>query len=300
MMARNVLEELSEALAASAELAGKAVVMINARHRLPASGVIYAADHVLTADHVVEREDDILVTFADGTEVPARLAGRDPGSDLAVLNLSKPAPAAAEAASQPARIGQMALALGRPSTDGLQASLGVISALGGPVRTGRGGMLERYIRTDAISYPGFSGGPLVDAAGAVIGINTSGLARGVPLAIPVDLAWRVAETLAKHGHVAHGYLGVRSQPVEIPAAARKALGREQATGLLIVGIEDDSPAAQGEMMVGDILVGLAGTDLTDHDALFAALAGKTVGKRTDIQVLRGGQPKVLDVVIGER
>jgi len=299
-MARNVLEELSEALAASADLAGKAVVMVDARHRLPASGVTYAADYVLTADHVVEREEDILVTFANGTEIQAKLAGRDPGSDLAVLKLSRPAPAVAEAAGKPARIGQMALALGRPSSEGLQASLGVISAIGGPVRTGRGGMLERYIRTDAISYPGFSGGPLVDAAGAVIGINTSGLAHGVPLAIPVDLAWRVAETLAKHGHVAHGYLGVRSQPVEIPAAAQKALGRKQASGLLIVGIEDDSPAARGGMMVGDILVGLGGTDVPDHDALFAALGGKAVGKKVDIQVLRGGQPTVLAVTVGER
>jgi S1-C subfamily serine protease len=299
-MARNILEELSEALAASAEQAGKAVVMVNARHRLPASGVVFAADHVLTADHVVEREDDIQVTFADGTEIPAKLAGRDPGSDLALLTLSKPAPAVAAAAGAPARIGQMTLALGRPSGEGIQASLGVISALGGPVRTGRGGMLERYIRTDAIAYPGFSGGPLVDAAGAVLGINTSGLAHGVPLAIPVDLAWKVADTLAKHGHVAHGYLGVRSQPVEIPAAARKSLGREQASGLLIVGIEDDSPAVGGGMMVGDILVGIAGTDTTDHDALFAALGGKAVGKKIEIQVLRGGQPTVLVVTVGER
>lgn len=299
-MAHNVLEELSDALAGAAEQAGKATLMVNARHRLPASGVVYTADAVLTADHVIEREDDILVTFADGTEAPARLAGRDPGSDLAVLKLDKPAPAVAQAAESPARIGQMALALGRPSVEGLQASLGVVSAIGGPVRTGHGGMLERYLRTDAIAYPGFSGGPLVDAAGQVLGINTSGLARGVPLTIPADLAWRVAQALAEHGHIAHGYLGVRSQPVELPPAAQKALDREQTTGLLIVGIEADSPAAAGGLMVGDILVGIAGKRVPDHDALFAALEGKAVGKRTPIELLRGGQPATVDVVIGER
>ncbi len=299
-MAQNVLVELSDALAAAAEQAGQATVMVNARRRLPASGVVYAADQVLTAEHVVERDDDISVTFPGGDEVPAKLAGRDPGSDLALLKLDRPVKAVAEASKDPARVGQIALVLGRPSAEGIQASLGVISAVGGPVRTGHGGMLERYIRTDAISYPGFSGGPLVSASGQVLGINTSGLARGVPLTIPVEVAWRVADTLAKHGRVVYGYLGVRSQPVEIPEAARKALKREQATGLLIVGLEGDSPAARGGMMVGDILVGMAGEAVANHDQLFARLTGELVGKTAPVEVLRGGKPVTLDVVVGER
>ncbi len=299
-MTQNVLVELSDALADAAEKAGKATVLVNARRRMPASGIAYAADLVLTADHIVEREDDITVTLADGTEIPAKVAGRDAGSDLAVLKLERSAATVAEATKSPARLGQIALVLGRPSRDGIEASLGTVSAIGGPIRTGRGGMLERYIRTDSISYPGFSGGPLVAADGTVLGINTSGLARGAAITIPADVAWKIADTLVKHGRVKHGYLGIRSQAVEIPDASQKALKREQATGLLVVGIENGSPAAKGGFMVGDILVGVAGKPVLNHEELFAGLDGDVVGKTASIEVLRGGQPQTLNVAIGER
>ncbi len=299
-MTQNVLVELSDALADAAEKAGKATVLVNARRRMPASGIAYANDLVLTADHIVEREDDITVTLADGTEIPAKVAGRDAGSDLAVLKLERPAAAVAEATKSPARLGQIALVLGRPSRDGIEASLGTVSAIGGPIRTGRGGMLERYIRTDSISYPGFSGGPLVAADGSVLGINTSGLARGAAITIPADIAWKIADTLVKHGRVKHGYLGIRSQAVEIPGASQKALKREQGEGLLVVGIENGSPASKGGFMVGDILVGVAGKPVLNHEELFARLDGDVAGKTTPIEVLRGGQPQTLNVLIGER
>jgi S1-C subfamily serine protease len=299
-MTQNVLVELSDALADAAEKAGKAVVLVNARRRMPASGIAYAADLILTADHVIEREDDIKVTLADGTEIPAKVAGRDAGSDLAVLKLERPAAAVAEVTKSPARLGQIALVLGRPTADGVEASLGTVSAIGGPIRTGRGGMLERYIRTDSISYPGFSGGPLVAADGTVLGVNTSGLANGAAVTIPTDIAWKIADTLVRHGRIKRGYLGIRSQTVEIPAASRKALQREQATGLLVVGVEDGSPASTGGFIVGDILVAVAGTPVLHHDELFARLDGDVAGKSTAIEILRGGQPQTLDVQVGER
>ncbi len=196
-------------------------------------------------------------------------------------------------------MGQLVLALGRPTTNGIEASLGTVSAVNGPVRTGRG-MLEKYIRTDTISYPGFSGGPLVAADGTVVGINTSGLSQGAALTIPADLAWKIADTLEKHGHIKRGYLGIRSQTVEIPAYAQKSLKGEQATGLLVVGLEKDSPAAKGGLMVGDILTGIAGQTVEHHDELFARLNGDVVGKSTPIDVLRGGDLKTVNVVIGER
>jgi S1-C subfamily serine protease len=301
-MSQNILVELSDALADAADKAGRATVLVNARRRMPASGIIYAADLVLTADHILEREEDISVILADGTEIPARVAGRDSGSDLAVLKLERPAgPAAvAEAATSPARLGQIALVLGRPSRDGIEASLGTVSAIGGPIRTGRGGMLERYIRTDSISYPGFSGGPLVAADGTVLGVNTSGLANGAAVTIPADIAWKIAETLVKQGRIRRGYLGIRSQTVEVPQAAQKSLQREQATGLLIVGVENDSPASKGGFMVGDILVAVAGVPVLHHDELFTRLSGDIVGRSTPIEILRGGQPQTLNVLIGER
>jgi S1-C subfamily serine protease len=168
------------------------------------------------------------------------------------------------------------------------------------VRTGHGGLLERYIRTDTIPYPGFSGGPLVDASGHLLGVNTSGLMRGGALTIPVSLAWQAAASLVQHGSVRRGFLGIRSQPVAIPAAQQKALGREQATGLLLVGVEDDSPAMAGGLMVGDILVGLAGQPVTDPDELLARLVGQIVGQPTLVEVLRGGQPARITVKIRER
>jgi S1-C subfamily serine protease len=299
-MSKNILVELSDALADAAEHAGKSTVLVEARRRIPASGIAYAADLVLTADHVVEREEEIKVFLAEGTEVAARLAGRDPGIDLAVLKLDRTAATPAEPSRVPARVGQIALALGRPTSNGIEASLGTVSAINGPVRTGRGGMLERYIRTDSISYPGFSGGPLVAADGSVLGLNTSGLTRGAALTIPADIAWGVAQALAKHGRIKRGYLGIRSQAVEIQEAAQKTLKREQEAGLLVVGVERDSPASTAGFLVGDILVAVAGVPVTHPDELFAQLTGEIVGKSTSVEILRGGHLQTLEVVLGER
>ena len=294
----NVLVDLSNGLASAAEKAGASTVLVDARRRMPLSGIAFALDLILTAEHGVEREEGIKVLLPDKTEVSASLAGRDPGSDLAVLRLEKSIATPAEPAAG-AKIGQLVLALGRPSPDGIEASLGVVSAMGGPVRTPRGS-LERYLRTDTTPYPGFSGGPLVDAEGHVVGLNTSGFGRGAALTIPADLAWKVADQLAKHGSVKRGYLGVRSEAVEVSAAAQKALKREQAAGLLVVSVEKDSPAEAGDLMVGDILVGLDGVPVADHDTLFARLSGDAVGRSVPVEVLRGGQPKILKVKIGER
>jgi len=294
----NLLVELSTAMADAAEKASLSTVLVDARRRMPASGIAFAGDLILTAHHVVEREEAIKITLADGSEVPASLAGRDPGSDLAVLKLERAAAAPAEAAVG-VKIGQLVLALGRPSRDGFEASLGVISAVGGPVRTPHGS-LEKYIRTDAILYPGFSGGPLVNAEGKVAGLNTSGFGPGAVLTIPAEIAWKIGAQLAEHGSITRGYLGIRSQPVEIPPAALKTLAREQKVGLLIISVESGSPADVGGLIVGDILVGFDGQPVADHEDLFARLTGDVVGKSTAVEVLRGGQPSVLQVKTGVR
>ncbi len=300
MSAENPLVALSDAMAEAVAKAGNSTLTVDARRRIPASGIAYAADLVLTADHVVERDDDLRVLLPDGTPLEVSLAGRDPGNDLALLRLKSGSLVVAEPASQPARVGQLALALGRPSNDGIQASLGVVSAVGGPVRTGRGGLLEQYLRTDTIPYPGFSGGPLVDAAGRILGLNTSGLGGGAAITIPTGLAWKVAEALATHGRVRRGYLGVSSRAVAIPGAQRQALGREQSHGLLLMEVEEGSPAAQGGLMVGDILVGLNGTPIQDPDELVAHLVGSAVGQEAPVEILRGGQKTTIAVKIGER
>ena len=142
----NLLVELSNAMAAAVEKAGLSTVMVNARRRMPASGIAYTAELILTANHVVERDEGISVTLSDGNEIPATVVGRDHGTDLALLRLERPLASPAETA-QDAKVGQLALGLGRPSNEGIEASLGVVSAVGGPVHT-RHGAIDKYIRTE--------------------------------------------------------------------------------------------------------------------------------------------------------
>ncbi len=281
----NALTDLSDALTAAVEAASAYTLLVDARKRYPASGIAFAPDLVLTADHVVTREEDLRVGLPDGKTLPASLAGRDPGSDLAVLRLAEKALTPAKAAPAP-KVGQVVLALGRPSPAGVQASFGILIAINGPARTWRGGLLDQFYQTETVPYPGFSGGPLVDASGALLGLNTSGLTRGEALTIPARAAWEIAQSLAEHGAVKRGYLGVRTQPVE--------------NGLLILWLEDGGPAKTGGLLVGDILTGINGESLRDADDLFGALHGDVVGRPVSVEILRGGQPQTLKVTPGER
>jgi S1-C subfamily serine protease len=295
----NPLTDFSNGLTSAVEKGGASTILVDARKRYPASGIAYAEDLVLTADHVVTREDNIKVELAGGKTLNATVAGRDPGSDLAVLRLAEKALSPAKT-SEDVKVGQLVLALGRPNSAGMQASWGIVTAISGPARTFRGGLLDEYIQTETTPYPGFSGGPLVNTEGEVLGLNTSGLTRGSSLTIPIKVAWRVADALAKHGSVKRGYLGVRTQPVEIHEAGRTALQREQEHGLLVLWLEEGGPAAKSGLLVGDILVGISGQPVGDADDLFAALNSDTVGKAIAVEVLRGGRPETVSVTVGER
>ncbi len=295
----NPLTDFSNGLSSAVEKGGASTILVDARKRYPASGIAYADDLVLTADHVVTREDDIKVLLPDGKSVSATIAGRDPGSDLALLRLAEKSLTPAKT-SDSVKVGQLVLALGRPNSAGMQASWGIVTAISGPTRTFRGGMLDEYVQTETTPYPGFSGGPLVNTEGEVLGLNTSGLTRGSSLTIPVKVAWRVAEALAKHGSVKRGYLGVRTQPVDVPDAARTALGREQTHGLLVLWLEEGGPAEKSGLLVGDILVAISGQPVGDADDLFSALNSESVGKAVAVEVLRGGRPETVSVTVGER
>jgi S1-C subfamily serine protease len=295
----NPLTDFSNGLTAAVEKAGASTILVDARKRYPASGIAYADDLVLTADHVVTREDDIKVLLPDGRTLDATIAGRDPGSDLALLRLPEKALAPA-ATSDSIKVGQLVLALGRPSSAGMQASWGIVTAISGPTRTFRGGLLDEYIQTETTPYPGFSGGPLINTEGEVLGLNTSGLTRGSSLTIPVKVAWRLAEALTTHGTVRRGYLGVRTQPVDVRVSAASALGREQTHGLLVLWLEEGGPAQQGGLLVGDIITAVSGQPVGDADDLFSALSSDTVGKAVAVEVLRGGRPETITVTVGER
>ena len=294
----NPFTEFSNYLTAAVEKGGESVVVVDARKRYPASGIAYAEDLILTADHVVTR-DDVKVILPDGKSLSATIAGRDAGSDLALLRVAEKALKPAKT-SNDVKVGQLVLSLGRPNTSGMQASWGIVTAITGPARTHRGGLLDEYISTETTPYPGFSGGPLVNTEGETLGLNTSGLTQGSSLTIPAKVAWRIADELAKHGSVKRGYLGVRTQPVEIPEAARKSLKREQKSGLLILWLEENGPAQKGGLFVGDTVVAVAGHSISDPDNLFAALKSDIVGKSVVVEVLRGGKAENVNVVVGER
>lgn len=296
-----MLAGLSGELADLVERAGRSVVRVNARRRQTASGIVFGADGaILTADHVVEADEGITVGLPDGREAPARLVGRDPGTDLAALRVEGTSLVPAELAeSGSARVGSLVLAIARPG-DSPMATIGVVSARTGPWRSWRGGLLEALIQTDVTLYPGFSGGPLVDASGKVVGLNSSILTRGIATAIPTETLKRVAQALLTSGRVRRGYLGVSTQPVALPRALVDQLHLGQETGLLVVGVEQDSPADRGGLMLGDVIISLAGQPVRDADDLQAALGPERVGQATPALVVRAGGSKELTITVGER
>ena len=295
----SALTEVSHQMADVVAAAGALVARVEGRRRFPASGVIWSTDGlVVTANHVVKRDDQIGVGLADGSHVAATLVGRDPSTDLALLKIDATDLAAAtwvDAADL--RVGHLALALGRPG-ETVQATLGIVSALGGPWRTAVGGKVDSYVQTDVLMYPGFSGGPLVAADGRVAGLNTSALTRGTSIALPAATLQRVVAELAQHGRVKRGYLGVGLQPVRLAAGIQEAL--QQETGVMLLSVEDDGPAAAAGLVQGDIVVALDGRPVRHIDGLQALLTGDRVGQRVPISMVRGGAVTELQIVIGER
>jgi len=292
------LQTLSNAMADLVESTGPSIVRVEGRGRLGASGIVYTADGVIiTAHHVVERDDNIKIGLADGNSVNATLIGRDPNTDLAVLKAEASGLAAATwVDAGELRVGHLVLALGRPGKT-VQATLGIVSALGGAWRTPAGGDVDHYLQTDVVMYPGFSGGPLVNATGHVAGVNSSALMRGVSMAIPTATVKKAVETILAHGRMPRGYLGVGIQPVRLADALQQQLGQE--TGLMLMSVESGSPAAQGGLLQGDVLVTLDGQAVRHVDELQILLNTDRVGKSLAARVVRGGQVHDLAVTVGQ-
>ena len=295
----STIQELSNGFASVVAQAGESVARVEGRRRGAASGIIWSGDGLLvTANHVVHREDNLRVGLADGQTLEATLLGRDPSTDLALLKVTSSGLRPLDNAGEPEMsVGHLTLALGRPGRT-VQATFGIISALGAQWRTPMGGQIDNYLQTDVVMYPGFSGGPLVGADGRLLGLNTSGLGQGVSLAIPTATIARVVESLQSHGRIRRGYLGVSTQRVRLPDELAGALG--QKAGLLIISVEPGSPAAEAGMSLGDTIVTLGGKPVVRHEDLLAVLSGDVVGQKEVIQIVRGGQTQELTVKIGER
>jgi S1-C subfamily serine protease len=294
----NLLTELSNGMADAVETAGQSIVRVEGRRRKSASGIVWSNDLVVTAHHVAERDEGLAIGLPDGSKVSATLVGRDPTTDIALLRVS-------DAGLTPAiwledgdlRVGQLVLALGRPGRT-VEATLGVVSALDSGWRTGAGGLIDRYVQTDVVMYTGFSGGPLVDVAGRVAGLNSSALARGVSVTLPTATVRRVVETLLAHGKVRRGYLGVSTQRIRLSGPAAELADAH--SGLLINQVMEDSPAEQGGLFLGDTIVAVAGERVRHHDDLLVKLTGDRVGAAVPFRILRGGQVMDVAIVIGER
>ncbi len=294
----NVVEGFSSELAEIVKSAGPAVVRVEGRRRLPASGIVWSEGGiVVTAHHVVERDEGLSVGLSEDQKADAELVGRDPTTDLAVLRAEgiELSPAASSGLDD-LSVGHLVLALGRPGRT-VQATLGIASALGTSWRTAAGGSIDRYLQTDVVMYPGFSGGPLVDAKGKVLGLNTSAL-RGVSLTIPSLTVDRVVESILSHGRVQRGYLGVGVQPVNLPEALAAELGQE--TGLILISVEPDTPAEAGGLTLGDTLLSVHGEPVRRLDDLLSMLSADLVGEEVIVRILRGGDVREQKVTVGER
>lgn len=291
-----LLSQLSHDLAAAVDTAGQAVVIVDARRRFPASGVIWNDQGLIaTASHVVERDEDLAVILPDGRRLDATLAVRDPNTDVALLKVDPTGLTPARKADENVRPGHLVLAVARVDESGPQASFGAVNAVGGFLgRPSRGGRPEQFIRAEIAMLPGFSGGPLVDATGAVIGINTSHLGRG-HLAIPAAVVDWVAAGKSKRG-----FIGVGVQAVSIPAALAQAAGVSQEQGLVVVGLEPGGPAEAAGFFVGDVILGINDQPVASVEEFQGQLSGDLVGTQAAIKVIRGGAVQLLQTNVIER
>lgn len=293
------LVRFSEALAEAVSKAEKGVVRVEARRRLPASGILWSQEGlIVTAHHVVQREQKLRVGLASGDLLPAEFVGRDETTDLAVLQVDgsgfEPLVWSQE---QALSVGHLVLALGRPGGE-VMATLGIVSASGDAWRTPAGGHLERYLQTDVVMYPGFSGGPLIDAHGEGIGLNSSAMLRGVSMAVPYSSIQQIVDALVAHGRVRRGYLGVGVQPVRLPESLAQEV--KQTMGLLLVSVEPDSPAERSGLVLGDVLISVAGESVSQVDDLLGVLSGERIDQELPCRLLRVGKLEQRQVRVGER
>jgi serine protease DegQ len=289
------LSAFSDQLADLVEQASAFVVSVDGRHGRPASGLVFAPDLVVTADHVLERDDRIRVRIGD-RRLDADIAGRDPGSDVAVLRVAGLG-GSAPAHSASVRPGQLVVAVSRTPTAATPAAgLGVVAAIGGPLRTGRGVSLRQVFRTNASTYPGASGCAILDTSARVIGMSTSGLLRGLPVVIPSEQLWEIATPLASGTAVKRAYLGVSVQPARFPKAGPNGVEG----GLLVSGVAPDGAADRGGLLVGDVIVAMDGAPLRHAYDLQDRLADVEAGRNVTLGVVRGGAPRDVSLVTGSR
>ncbi|MFQ4141477.1 S1C family serine protease [Chlorogloeopsis sp. ULAP02] len=295
------LLDLSNSVAAIVEQVEKTVVAVNAGTRISPSGIHWRNGIIVTSDESLQRYDEITVTLAGDRKLPVTLLGHDPSTDIAVFKLENAdIPVAQIGDAKTLKVGHLVLGLARSSDGDIRAAMGTVSAVSGAWRSMSGGNIDQFIRPDITLYPGFAGGPLVDATGSVVGMNTSGR-RGTTLTIPATTVNRVVQQLLSAGRIARGYLGVGMQPVQLPKNLQVALNLSATTGVIVVNVEPNSPADKASVTIGDVLVAFDGNPITDTADVLALLNySDRIGKTVKMQLVRGGVLMELVIVVGER
>jgi S1-C subfamily serine protease len=292
---------LSNALAEATDRAAASTVAVHTEPRGSSSGVVWRKGVVVTADHALRRDEEIHLTLPDGRVVGASLAGRVASTDLAVLQsaeVSSPAEETADALS--IKPGSLALVVGRTRASGPVAALGAVSLVVPERRAWTGAALAPYIRLDIGVQPTAIGGAVIDAHGRLMGIATPRFARFGAIAVSAPTVNRVMDVLLQKGHIPRGYLGVGLQPVRLPDALRRTLQRDDKSAAIVLEVEPEGPAHKAGIVIGDILVALAGRAITRLEDVHGQLGGESIGKSLPIKFLRGGALQEANIVVGER
>jgi S1-C subfamily serine protease len=297
------LLHLSTSSAAAVDRVARSVVAVHGRDRLGASGVLWRDGVVVAASDAVERDEDLAVTLPDGRRVAASLAGRDPTTDIAVLRIERAQGVAAADTGDPAalRPGHFVFAVGRRADEGaaVVASFGIVATSSGPWRSMRGGAIDHLIRLDLRLDPLVEGGALVDAAGKTMGIVVPGPRRRV-LAIPASTVDRIVDQLLAKGRIPRAYVGLGMQRVRLDANVAQSLSQPRRTGVIVMSVDADGPAARAGVMLGDVLTAWEGAPVTDVRDVMERLGPESVGSTVELGLIRAGVPTRASVTIDER
>jgi len=294
-VAQNPLLSLSEALAECASFAGPLVVGIAVRGRRLRSGTLWRKDVVVASEQAFPEGEEATVTFADARAFPARVAGRDPGTNVIALRLDGTPDPATLLAAEP-RLGALAIGFGADEA-GISIRLGIVHSVGPAWHSRAGGRIDRRITLDMAITPREEGGPVLDAASGVLGISTLGPRRRV-LVIPSSTVDAVIEPLLSKGRVERGWLGVALQPVLVPEGLQSEAGVPR--GLMVMSLSKGGPAAQANLHVGDILVAIGGQSVTSPAMVAQRLGPETLGHQVELRLIRAGNLVSQQVTIGAR
>jgi S1-C subfamily serine protease len=297
----HTFEALSADVTQLVKTTGRSVVAVNAGRQLSSSGVYWRDSVVITAAHTIKRTDEISVVLPSGQIVSGIFAGADSTTDLALLKINSEElliPNFGDTGQ--VQVGHLVVAVGRGAQRGLNATLGMIGVVSGAWRTWRGGLIDRFIGLDLALHPGAAGGPLVDAHGRVLGINTSALSRNIALTIPASTVDRVMARLLEKGHMNRGYLGLGMRPIPIPEELKNALKLSADSGLIVVTVDAEGPGAKAGVLFADVIISIEGTSVAGLPDLQPFLEPESVGKTIAVSLIRAGEPTVVNLTIGER